>query len=69
YAARIVDEGRWSCEWRIPLASLEIAPDAERALDFNLSVRKSAQPLWQMLHGTGAHTWDVHRAAVLRLRE
>ncbi len=67
YAAAIVDAGRWTCEWRIPLASLGIAADPNVALDFNLSVRKTTGELWQMLHGTGAHTWDVHRAAVLRL--
>jgi len=66
YAASIVSPGQWTCEWRIPLASLGIEPDPALRLDFNLSVRKSAQPLWQMWHGTGAHTWDVHQAGILR---
>lgn len=69
YAATIVDESRWSCEWRVPLASLGLAADPALRLDFNLSVRKTAQPLWQMLHGTGAHTWDVDRAALLRFAD
>ncbi len=66
YAATVVGDGRWTCEWRIPFASLGIAPDADLRLDFNISVRKSAQPLWQMWRGTGAHTWDVDRAGILR---
>jgi hypothetical protein len=69
YAAQVPGKSRWTCEWRIPLASLGIEADPELKLGFNLSVRKSAAPLWQMLHGTEAHTWDVHRAAVLRFGE
>ncbi len=66
YAAGIVGPAQWTCEWRIPLASLGIEPDPALRLDFNISVRKSAQPLWQMWRGTGAHTWDVHQAGILR---
>ncbi len=69
YAARIVDDGRWICEWRIPFASLGIEPDPELRLDFNISVRKMASRLWQMWRGTGAHTWDVDRAGILRFAE
>ncbi|MGD9495124.1 MAG: right-handed parallel beta-helix repeat-containing protein [Armatimonadota bacterium] len=66
YAAAIAGPGRWCCEWRIPLASLGITADPALRLDFNISVRKSAQPLWQMWQGTGAHTWDVGQAGIVR---
>lgn len=66
YAATVVSGGEWCCEWRIPFAALGIRPDPAVRLDFNISVRKSAQPLWQMWRGTGAHTWDVQNAGVLR---
>lgn len=66
YAATAVDAGRWTCEWRISLAALGITPDPALRLDFNISARKSAQPLWQMWRGTGAHTWDVQSGGVVR---
>ncbi len=67
YAAKVGDDGRWTCEWSIPLAALGIEVDPEAKLDFNISIRKSAQPLWQMWRGTGAHTWDVDKAGRLTL--
>ncbi|MGC9316896.1 MAG: hypothetical protein ACP5KN_02525, partial [Armatimonadota bacterium] len=66
YAASVVSDGRWTCEWEIPFASLGIEPSPELRLDFNISVRKSAQPLWQMWRGTGAHTWDVDTGGIVR---
>ncbi len=69
YAASIAGADRWTCEWRIPLASLGIELDPAVKLDFNISVRKTAQPLWQMWHGTGAHTWDVQDAGIVTLAE
>ncbi|MEA3402777.1 MAG: right-handed parallel beta-helix repeat-containing protein [Armatimonadota bacterium] len=66
YAAAVVSEGRWTCEWEIPFASLGIEPEPELRLNFNISVRKSAQPLWQMWRGTGAHTWDVDTGGIVR---
>ncbi|NOY82499.1 MAG: hypothetical protein GXP31_15985, partial [Kiritimatiellaeota bacterium] len=65
YAARVVGPTQWTCEWSIPLLSLGIAPKKTGPIEFNLSVRKSAQPLWQMWRGTDACTWEVGRAGTL----
>lgn len=64
YAA-VAGPGKWTAEWQIPLTSLDLAPGMK--VRFNLSVRKAAPPLWQMWHGTGAHTWDVGQAGFLEL--
>lgn len=69
YAATVISDGRWTCEWQIRFDALEIEPDPELRLDFNISVRKSAGPLWQMWRGTGAHTWDVNRAGIVTFAE
>ena len=67
YKAAIPGRGRWTCEWRIPLASLGIDPGVERRFRFNLSVRKSVGRLWLMWLGTGGHTWDVAQAGIIEL--
>ena len=66
-AARIVDDTHWTAEWRIPFASLGIDPAKQKRFQFNISVRKMAEPLWIMWQGTGAHTWDVRTAGTLEL--
>ena len=34
---------------------------------FNISIRKSAQPLWQMWQGTNGYTWAVGNAGIIEL--
>jgi hypothetical protein len=67
YTAQVVDAGRWTCTWRIPLAALGLDPAKDAAVEFNLSVRKTAGDQWLMWAGTLAHTWDVRDAGRLRL--
>lgn len=67
YAAKILDPGRWSAEWRIPFAVLGIDPDHQNRLDFNLTVRKTAAPLWLMWQGTGGNSWLLDNAGVILL--
>ena len=67
YKAKIVDKSRWVCEWRVPFASLGIDPAKQTKFAFNLSVRKSSQPLWQMWEGTRACTWEVGNAGFIEL--
>jgi hypothetical protein len=68
YAARVVDAGRWTTEWRIPFASLGIDPTKHKRFSFNISVRKTApEPFWLMWQGTGAWTWYVENAGFLEL--
>lgn len=69
YAAHVEGPRRWSAEWRIPLASLGLPAQAGTRFALNISVRKSAQPLWQMWRGTGAHTWDVDQGGIATLAE
>jgi hypothetical protein len=67
YKPRLVDATRWTAEWRIPFASLGIDPAKQKRFPFSLSVRKTANNLWLMWHGTGTGTWDVDKAGVLEL--
>ena len=67
YAAKVHDARRWTCEWRVPLASLGIDPAKHKKLQFNLSVRKTASDLWQMWEGTRGYSWAVGAAGVLEL--
>jgi hypothetical protein len=68
YAARIESPDRWTAEWRIPFAALNIKPSVGCRLEANLTVRKTARPLWLMWQGTGRWSWEVGRAGVLELR-
>ncbi|NCO39363.1 MAG: hypothetical protein COZ06_21885 [Armatimonadetes bacterium CG_4_10_14_3_um_filter_66_18] len=67
YAAKIVDGKHWVAEWSVPFASLGIDPAKHTKLQFNLSVRKSADEQWLMWQGTGACTWEVGNAGVIEL--
>ncbi len=67
YKARVVDAVRWTAEFRIPFAALGIDPAKQPRLPFNLSVRKTAENLWQMWAGTGGNTWFVDKAGFIEL--
>ena len=67
YAAKLQGAALWTCEWRVPFASLGIDPKRERSFEFNLTVRKVADNLWLMWAGTGAYSWRVDRAGCLEL--
>jgi hypothetical protein len=68
YAAKIVDRSKWTAEWRIPLASLGLDPEAAEhpRLMFNLSLRKTAPRAWAMWRNTRGCTWDVPAAGILQ---
>ncbi len=65
YRASVPGPGRWTAEWAIPLASIGFDPSRHTRLQFNLSVRKSAEPVWVEWQGTAACTWEVRNAGVL----
>lgn len=67
YKAIIVDSKRWTAEWRVPWASLGLNPKKHRKLNFNLSVRKTADELWVEWQGTNACTWQVNNAGMIEL--
>ena len=67
YKAQLVDAKRWTAEWRIPFAALSTDPAKAPRLQFNLSVRKSADELWVEWQSTGGCTWEVERAGGLEL--
>jgi hypothetical protein len=67
YRARQVDDKTWTTEWRIPLKSIGIDPRKESKLQFNISVRKTADNQWVEWQGTGGNTWQVENAGVLKL--
>ncbi len=67
YAAQVTGDERWSAEWRIPFASLGVAPQTAPRLLFNLSVRNVAADLWAMWKRAGGYTWEVRRGGLLWL--
>jgi hypothetical protein len=67
YKAQSPAAGRWTAEWRIPLASLGVDPATQTRLQFNLSVRKAASDLWVEWQSTGGSTWNVSKAGIIEL--
>ncbi len=67
YKAKVVNAGRWTAEWHLPFTSLGVDPAKHTKLAFNLSVRKSAQPVWVEWQGTEACTWEVGNAGFIEL--
>lgn len=67
YAAQIHGTARWTAEWRLPFAALELAPVTPCRLPFSLTIRQTAGPSWQMWRGTNGHSWLVDRAGILEL--
>jgi hypothetical protein len=65
YKARQVNDKSWVTEWRIPFASLGITPAKYPKVQFNISVRKTADNQWVEWQGTGGNTWKVENAGVL----
>ena len=69
FAAKVMDKGHWSAEYCIPLTALGIDPAKHRKLAFNISIKKTAKPLWLMWQGTGAQTWRADNAGFIELGE
>ncbi|MBT3286747.1 MAG: hypothetical protein HN380_05310 [Victivallales bacterium] len=68
FAATIPVPGRWQCEWKIPFASLGLAPGKGKRIPFNMTVRKNAAKLWVMWSGTlDLATWDLQNGGLLEL--
>ncbi|MBT4817864.1 MAG: hypothetical protein HN742_30415 [Lentisphaerae bacterium] len=65
FQARQVSDKSWITEWRIPFRSLDIDPAKHRKIQFNLSVRKTADNQWVEWQGTGGSTWKVDNAGIL----
>ena len=66
YKATVIDKGRWVAEFRIPLASLGLKPEAGLSYPFNLAVRKMGDEAWVMWQGTGGCTWLVPEAGLVK---
>jgi len=62
YAAKVNGAALWTCEWRIPFASLGVDPKVDRSLAANLTVRKVIDNLWVMWVGTGGHSHLLDQA-------
>ena len=67
YGAEVVSPERWTAEWQIPWAAIGLDPAKQKRLAFNLTVRKTADDLWQMWRSTRAHSYDVDLAGILEL--
>jgi hypothetical protein len=68
YAARIIDKGRWTAEWRVPFASLGLDATKTHRFAFSLSLRKTGGPEWALWVGTNHATWNVNNAGDLQLK-
>ncbi|NPV46475.1 MAG: hypothetical protein HPY69_05935 [Armatimonadetes bacterium] len=66
YAARVVDSSRWVAELRVPFSALGFTPRPGVRYPFNLSVRKQGADPWVEWRGTGAQTWYVPGAGLVR---
>ncbi len=67
YASRI-DNGGWSCEWRLPWEAAGIDPTKIERLLFNIGVRKTgADGGWVVWEGTGVQNYVVYNAGDLLL--
>jgi hypothetical protein len=51
----------------MPFAALGVDPAKHSRLQFNLSVRKTADDLWVEWQSTLGCTWEVERAGVIEL--
>jgi hypothetical protein len=68
FAAKVVDAGHWTAEYRIPFAALGLDPKKDVRLQLNISVRKtSGDAAWVMWQGTGGCTWEVEGAGILEI--
>ena len=67
FAAKVLAADRWTAEFQIPFASLGIDPAKHMRFEFNLTVRKTAAPLWLMWRGTGGYSWAVENAGFIVL--
>ena len=68
FAAKIIDAGRWTAEFRIPFAALGLDPAKSPRLQLNLTVRKTSADLWLMWQGTRGYSWEVGNAGILEFR-
>jgi len=67
YAAQVVNQVRWTAEWRIPWSSIGVQPKVGTRLAFNLTVHKSASSAWIMWRGTGGNSFLVEQTGFLQL--
>jgi len=67
FAAKVVDPGVWTAEYKIPLAALGIDPKKASKFEFNISARKTAGSAWIMWQGTFACTWEAGNAGIVEL--
>ena len=78
YAATADTPGRWTAEWKIPLALMCIDPDQTKSCHFNIGVAKpgtrskagkelKGNDLWAAWSGTAGPNWQVWSAGKLIL--
>ena len=80
YAA-VSEPGRWTAEWRIPLAAIGLDPKTAKSCCFNIGVNKPQTPpaakgetlplgqKWAVWCGTIGPNWKVWNAGMLHLRQ
>jgi hypothetical protein len=69
YAAQILDDQNWTCEFRIPVASLGVDPSDLKSLRFNLGLRRNgaAGGPWFAAVNTHGANYELADGAVLQL--
>ena len=61
------EPGRWTAEVRVPFSMIDVDPDADTRIAFNLTVRKTRDDLWLMWEGTRGMSFDVRQAGLIEL--
>lgn len=82
YAASVPEKGRWTCEWRIPIALMCIDPGQTAFCYFNIGVHKlggnpnlaagtelSGNDQWTVWSGCHGANWQVWNAGRLYLQQ
>mgnify|MGYP006415950871 FL=1 len=67
FAAKVVDKGQWTAEYRNPLSLFGADQGSGLVLECNISVRKIADLSWSMWQGTGGWSWQADKAGLLHL--
>jgi hypothetical protein len=62
-----VNANGWTAEWTVPLTVVAIPTAAGTDIRFNIGVFRREKRQWLQWAGTGAQTWRVDQAAIIRL--
>ena len=68
YSAHVA-ETQWTCEWRVPLAAVEVDAATAKRLMLNIGWLQKATGAWAAWYATGGALYEVGGAGDLLLRD